>query len=145
MAELEHRTNDDQPVADDGRSGAGAPEQAVDAMVATADAVQTSLREGGETAAEMAQQWAARLAGIPFTALSGGSIEPVVSGQIWLDCTTEMIDALLTVQRRSVERLLHAQYRTAGHIAESSLALAVAGWRTVGATPGPGPDHDAAS
>jgi hypothetical protein len=146
MTESQHRTTDDQPVEDRGPAGAQATEQAVDAMVAAADAVQATLREGQDTAAGVAQQWAGRLAGIPFAALSGGDIAQVVSGRMWLDCTTEMVDALLTVQRRSTERLLHAQYRTAGLIAESGLALATAGWRTVGATPrGPRPDRGTAS
>lgn len=137
MNESQHRTTDDKPVEGRGQAGVQATEQAVEAMVATADALQATLREGQDTAAGMAQQWAGRLAGIPFTALSGGDIAQVVSGRMWLDCTTEMVDAVLTAQRRSTERLLHAQYRTASLIAESGLALATAGWRAVGATPGP--------
>ena len=140
MTESQHRTTRDQPVEDHGRTGAETPGQAVEAVVATADAVQATLRESQDTVAGMAQQWAGRLAGIPFMALSGSGVAPVVSGRVWLDCTTEMIDALWTVQRHSVERLLDAQCRTAGVIAESGLALAAAGWRTVGATAGPGPD-----
>jgi hypothetical protein len=145
MTEPQHRTAGDEPVDDHGRGGPGTPGQAVEAVVATADAVQATLRESQDTAAGLAQQWAGRLAGIPFMALSGGGVAPVVSGRIWLDCTTEMIDALFTVQRHSVERLLDAQYRTAGLVAESGLALAAAGWRTVGATAGPEHDHGAAS
>jgi hypothetical protein len=145
MTESQQRTSGDQPVVDGGRVGTGTPAQAVDAMVTTADAVQATLREGQDTAAGIAQQWAGRLAGLPFTALSGGGIAQLVSGRIWIDCATDMLDALLTVQRRSVERFLHAQYRTAGLIAESGMTLAGAGRQNVGTTPGPGPDRGAAT
>jgi hypothetical protein len=145
MTESQHGVTSDQLVEDRGRVGAGTAKQAGDAMVATVDAVQETLRDGQDTAAGMAQQWAGRLAGIPITALSGGGIAQVVSGRMWLNCTTEMMDALLTVQGRSMERLLHAQYRTAGLIAESGLALATAGWRSFGGTSEPTRDREAAS
>lgn len=145
MTQSQQRTTGGEPVVDGGGVGTGTPAQAVDAVVATADAVQATLREGQDTAAGMAQQWAGRLAGIPFTALSSGGIAQLLSGRIWLDCATEMTDTLLTMQRRSVERFLHVQYRTAALIAESGMTLAGTGRQDVGATPGPGPDRGAAT
>jgi hypothetical protein len=148
MTESQYRTTADQPINGRGRaeeSDARSGEQTVDAVVATADAVQASLREGQDAAAAVAQQWAARFAGIPFTALSGGGVASVVSGRVWVDYTAEMIDVLLAVQRRSLNRLVTVQCRTAGLMAESGLALAAAGWQVLGGTPAGGSGHGTAS
>ena len=140
MTESQNGTSHDAgPGGADARTG----EQTVEAIVATVDAVQTGLREGQDTAAAVAQQWASRLAGLPFTALTGGGLGPVVSGQVWVDSTVEMVDAVLAVQRRSVERLVSAQCRAAGLLAESGLALTAAGWRAVGGAAGTPPDRTA--
>jgi hypothetical protein len=148
MTESQYGTTDDQPIGHGGRAGesvAGSGEQTVEAIVATADAVQASLREGQDAATGVAQQWAGRLAGIPFNALSGAGVGSVMTGRLWVDGTAEMIDVLLAVQRRSVERLVNAQFRTAGLMAESGLALATAGWRAVGGAPTGGSGHGAVS
>jgi hypothetical protein len=137
MTEPQHRTTDDQSVGGRGRPDAAPTRTAantIETIVATADAVQGSLREGHDAAVGVAQQWAGQLAGIPFTALSGGGVEPVVSGRLWVDCTLETVNVLLTVQRRSVDRLLDLQHRTASLMIESGMALATAGWGAGGGT-----------
>lgn len=136
MTQLQDRTTDEPP-APDGRRPANeetrTAEQTVDAVVATADAVFHSLREGQDAAAGMMREWAGRLAGVPFTALTegGGS---VVSGRIWVDCTFEMVDALVDMQRRSLLQLVGLQQRTAGLLVGSGLALAGRSQAAVGGT-----------
>jgi hypothetical protein len=143
MTQLQDRTTDEPPTPDGGRPGieeTRTAEQTVDAVVATADAVVAtadavfhSLREGQDAAAGMMRQWAGRLAGVPFTALTegGGS---VVSGRIWVDCTFEMVDALLDMQRRSLLQLAGLQQRTAGLLVGPGLALAGRSQAAVGGT-----------
>jgi hypothetical protein len=148
MTESQYGTTGGQALDGGGRAGepfVRSGEQTVEAIVAAADAIQTSLREEQDAAAGLAQQWAGRLAGIPFTALSGGGVTSVVSGQLWVDCMAEMIDALVAAQRRSVERLVTTQCRTAGLMAESGLALAAAGWQVLGGTPAGRSGHGTAS
>jgi hypothetical protein len=126
MTEMQDRTTDDQPVTDGGWPGnveTRTAEPTVDAVLATADAVFHSLREGQDAAAGVARQWAGRLVGVPFTALSEGS-GSLVSGRLWVDSTFEMVDALLNMQRRSVLQVVGLQQRTAGLLVESGLALA---------------------
>ena len=125
MTQLQDRTPY-EPVTGGGGPGnteTRTAEQTVDAVVATADAVFHSLREGQDAAAGVVRQWAGRLAGVPFTALTegGGS---VMSGRVWVDCTFEMVDVLVEMQRRSVLQLVGLQQRTAGLLVESGLALA---------------------
>ena len=137
MTQLQDRTPDEPPVAGGGGPGnteTRTAEQTVDAVVATADAVFHSLREGQDAAAGVVRQWAGRLAGVPFTALTegGGS---VVSGRVWVDCTFEMVDVLVEMQRRSVLQLVGLQQRTAGLLVESGLALAGASRGAAGGAP----------
>ena len=137
MTQLQDRTPDEPPVAGGGGPGnteTRTAEQTVDAVVATADAVFHSLREGQDAAAGVVRQWAGRLAGVPFTALTegGGS---VVSGRVWVDCTFEMVDVLVEMQRRSVLQLVGLQRRTAGLLVESGLALAGASRGAAGGDP----------
>jgi hypothetical protein len=135
MTKLQDRTTDSSPVVDGGHPGDGetrAADQAVDAVVATADAVLHSLREGQDATAGAVRQWAGRLAGVPFTALSGGDVGSVVSGRVWLDCTFEMVDVLVEVQRRSMVQFVGLQQRTAGLLVESGLALAEASREAMG-------------
>jgi hypothetical protein len=83
-------------------------------VLATANAVFHSLWEGQDAAAGIVRQWAGRLVGVPFTALSegGGSL---VSGRAWVDCTFEMVEALLDMQRRSVLQIVgHPRWQRAG-------------------------------
>ena len=121
MTQLQDRTPDEPPVADGGGPAdteTRTAEQTVDAVVATADAVFHSLREGQDAAAGVVRQWAGRLAGVPFTALTegGGS---VVSGRVWVDCTFEMVNTLLDMQRRSVLQIVGLQRRTADLLAST--------------------------
>jgi hypothetical protein len=135
MTKLQDRTTDESPVVDGGHPGDAetrAAEQAVDAVVATADAVLHSLREGQDATAGAVRQWAGRLAGVPFTALSRGDVGSVVSGRVWVDCTFELVDVLVEVQRRSVVQFVGLQQRTAGLLVESGLALAEAGREAMG-------------
>ena len=119
MTELQDRTTDDQPVAEGGQPGSAetrTAEQTVDVVLATANAVFHSLREGQDAAAGVVRQWAGRLAEVPFTALSEGGAS-LVSGRVWVDCTFEMVDALVDMQRRSVLQMVDLQRRTAGLLA----------------------------
>jgi hypothetical protein len=115
MTELQDRTTDDRPVANGGRPGNA---ETADVVLATANAVFHSLWEGQDAAAGIVRQWAGRLVGVPFTALSegGGSL---VSGRAWVDCTFEMVEALLDMQRRSVLQIVGLQRRTAGMLAST--------------------------
>jgi hypothetical protein len=124
MTKLQDRTTDGRPVAGSGRPPV---EQTVDAVVATADDVLHSLQEGQAAAAEVVGQWAGRLAGAPINALSGGGVRSIMSGELWVDCTFDMVEALLRVQRRSALRLADLQQRTTGLLVESGLALAGSG------------------
>jgi hypothetical protein len=117
MTELQDRRTDDRPVTDGGRPGNA---ETADVVLATANAVFHSLWEGQDAAAGIVRQWAGRMVGVPFTALSegGGSL---VSGRAWVDCTFEMVEALLDMQRRSVLQIVGLQRRTAGLLVESRL------------------------
>ena len=121
MTELQDRTTDDRPVGEGGQPGSAetrTAEQTVDVVLATANAVFHSLREGQDAAAGVVRQWAGRLVGVPFTALSegGGSL---VSGRVWVDCTFEMVNTLLDMQRRSVLQIVGLQRRTADLLAST--------------------------
>lgn len=119
MTELQDRTTDDQPAAEGGQPRSAetrTPEQTVDVVLATANAVFQSLREGQDAAAGVVRQWAGRLAGVPFTALTEGGAS-LVSGRVWVDCTFEMVDALVDMQRRSVLQMVSLQRQTAGLLA----------------------------
>ena len=131
MTELQDQTTDGRPVTGGGRP---AVEQTVDAVVATADAVLHSLREGQDAAAGVVAQWAGRLAGAPITALSGGGVRSIMSGEVWVDCTFDMVEALLGVQRRSALQFADLQQRTTGVLIGSGLALVGAGPEAVRGT-----------
>jgi hypothetical protein len=119
MTELQDRTTDDQTVAEGGQPGGAetrTAEPTVDVVLATANAVFHSLWEGQDAAAGVVRQWAGRLTGVPFTALIEGGAS-LVSGRVWVDCTFEMVDALVDMQRRSVLQMVGLQRRTAGLLA----------------------------
>ena len=141
MTELQDRRTDDRPVTDGGRPGNA---ETADVVLATANAVFHSLWEGQDAAAGIVRQWAGRMVGVPFTALSegGGSL---VSGRAWVDCTFEMVEALLDMQRRSVLQIVGLQRRTAGLLVESGLALAGASRKAVEGPSGAQKDHTEAS
>jgi hypothetical protein len=120
MTELQDRTTDGRPVTGGGRPPA---EQTVDAVLATADEVLHSLREGQAAATGVARRWAGQLAGAPINALSGGGVRSMVSGEVWVDCTFDMVEVLFRVQRQSALQLADLQQRTTGLLVESGLAL----------------------
>ena len=147
MTELQDRTTDDQPVTGGGWPGNAetrTAEQTVDAVLATADAVFHSLREGHDAAAGVVRQWAGRLVGVQLTALSQGG-GPLVSGRLLVDSTFEMVDALLNMQCRSVLQIVGLQQRTAGLLVESGLALAGVSRGAVDGRPSAQKDHTEAS
>jgi hypothetical protein len=120
--------------------GVGPAQQALDAVIMTADAVHGSVRDGQDAAADVLQRWAGRLTGTLFTTLSRG-IGPVLSGRTWAGCGLETADVLLAAQRRSVERLLVAQQRCLAQLTGSGTALAAAYWDA--AAPHRNPDRTA--
>jgi len=131
MTELQDRTTDGRPVTGSGRPPA---EQTVDAVLTMADEVLHSLREGQAAAAGVVRRWAGRLAGAPINALNGGGVRSIVSGEVWVDCTFDMVEALFTVQRQSALQLAELQQRTTGLLVESGLALVGSSREALGGT-----------
>ncbi len=131
MTELHDRTTDGRPVTGSGRPPA---EQTVDAVLTTADEVLHSLWEGQAAAAGVLRRWAGRLAGAPINALSGGGVRSIVSGEVWVDCTFDMVEALFRVQRQSALQLAELQQRTTGLLVESGLALVGSSREALGGT-----------
>jgi hypothetical protein len=124
MTEPEHRTMNGEPTSDRGRPVAAVrtTAQVFEPIAAMVEAVQGSVRESQDAAAGLMQRWTGQMTGIPFTALTRGT-GAIMSGRVWFDCTFEMVDALLTVQRRSLDRLLGIQ-QAAGPMVESGVSRA---------------------
>jgi len=72
------------------------------------------------------RRWADGLVGLPISTLARGDVGPMLSGRAWLDSAFDACTALLTVQRRSVDRLLEAQHRIAGELIDAGWARATA-------------------
>ena len=72
------------------------------------------------------RRWADGLVGLPISTLARGEVGPMLSGRAWLDSAFDACTALLTVQRRSVDRLLEAQHRIAAEIVDAGWARATA-------------------
>jgi hypothetical protein len=72
------------------------------------------------------RRWADGLVGLPISTLTRGDVGPMLSGRAWLDSAFDACAALLTVQRRSVDRLLEAQHRIAAEIVDAGWARATA-------------------
>ena len=72
------------------------------------------------------RRWADGLAGLPLSTLTRGDVGPMLSGRAWLDSAFDVFAALLTVQRRSVDRLLEAQHRIAAELIDAAWARTTA-------------------
>ena len=72
------------------------------------------------------RRWADGLVGLPISTLARGDVAPMLSGRAWLDSAFDACTALLTVQRRAVDRLLEAQHRIAAEIVDAGWARATA-------------------
>jgi len=96
------------------------------AAAATAEAVREGAEEAQAVTTDLLRHWADAFFGLPIKMLAGGDVRPVLSGRAWLDGTFEAVTALLTVQRRSVDRLLESQHRFATQLADSGWTLTAA-------------------
>jgi len=76
--------------------------------------------------ADTFRRWADGLVGLPVSTLARGDVGPMLSGRAWLDSAFDACTALLTVQRRAVDRLLEAQHRIAAEIVDAGWARATA-------------------
>jgi hypothetical protein len=72
------------------------------------------------------QHWADGLLGLPISALGRGDVGPMLSGRAWLDSAYDAVAALLTLQRRSVDRMLEAQHRIAAELIDAGWARTTA-------------------
>jgi len=72
------------------------------------------------------RRWADGLVGLPISTLARGDVAPMLSGRAWLDSAFDACTALLTVQRRAVDRLLEAQHRIAAELVDAGWARATA-------------------
>ena len=75
---------------------------------------------------DMFRRWADGLVGLPISTLARGEVGPMLSGRAWLDSAFDACTALLTVQRRAVDRLLEAQHRIAAELVDAGWARATA-------------------
>lgn len=127
MVKPQFQTKNDRSVTDPRRPDA-APASTVREIpaAAAAEAVQESADAARDVAVDAFQHWADGPVGLPVRVLSGGHVGPVLSGRAWLDGTFETVAALLTVQRRSTDRLLESQHRIAAQLVDSGWALTTA-------------------
>lgn len=72
------------------------------------------------------RRWADGLVGLPISTLVRGDVGPMLSGRAWLDSAFDAFAALLTVQRKSVDRLLEAQHRIAAELIDAGWARTTA-------------------
>ena len=72
------------------------------------------------------RRWADGLVGLPIGTLARGDVGPMLSGRAWLDSAFDACTAVLTIQRRSVDRLLEAQHRIAAELIDAGWARATA-------------------
>ena len=126
MTEPQAQMPNGQPVAVATRPGDPAEpsvEETLDGGIATTGTVQESLQTGLAATAGVVREWADGLAGLPFSALTRGDVDPISLNRSWLDGTFELIDVWWTVHRRSVDHLLALQRRAAAQMLDSGRAL----------------------
>lgn len=129
MVKPQFQTKNDRPVSDPRRPGDAAASTVREipaAAAAATEAVQESAEATRDVAVDAFRHWADGLVGLPIRALAGGDVGPVLSGRAWLDGTFETVAALLTVQRRSIDRFLESQHRIAAQLVDSGWALTTA-------------------
>jgi hypothetical protein len=119
------QTKNDRAVTD--QRGQGDAAAATVREIPVAAAATEAVREGAEAARHVTvdafQQWVDGMVGFPIRMSAGGDVGPVVSGRALLDGTFETVAALLTVQRRSVDRFLQLQHRIAAQLVDSGWVL----------------------
>ncbi len=125
MTKPQSQTKNDRQ-APGGRQSDDATATVTEIPAAAAAATVEAVREGAEEAEAVTsavRHWVGELFGLPIKMLAGGDVTPATSGRVWLDGTFEAIAALLTVQRRSVDRFLASQHRIAAQLIDSGWAL----------------------
>jgi hypothetical protein len=129
MVKPQTQTKNDRSMSDPRRSGdiaASTVREIPAATTAATEAVQESAEAARDVTVDVLRRWAGGVVGLPVQVLAGGDVGPFLSGRAWLDGTFETVTALLTVQRRSVDRVLRSQHRIAARLVDSGWALATA-------------------
>jgi hypothetical protein len=129
MVKPQFQTKNDRSMTDPRRSGddaASAVREIPAAAAAATEAVQESAEAAREVAVDAFRHWADDVVGLPVKVLAGADVGPFLSGRAWLDGTFETVSALLTIQRRSVDRILASQHRIAVRLVDTGWALATA-------------------
>ena len=129
MVKPQSQTKNDRSMSDPRRSGdtaASTMREIPAATTAATEAVQESAEAARDVAVGAFRHWAGGVVGLPVKVLAGGDVGPFLSGRAWLDGTFETVTALLTVQRRSVDRILDSQHRITARLVDSGWALATA-------------------
>jgi hypothetical protein len=129
MVKPQFQTKNDRSTTDPRRSGddaASAVREIPAAAAAATEAVQESAEAARDITVGAIRQWADGVVGLPVKVVAGGDVGPLLSGRAWLDGTFETVIALLTVQRRSVDRILESQHRIAARLVDSGWALTTA-------------------
>lgn len=96
------------------------------AAAAASEAVQQGAEAAGTVTVDALRNWTDGILGLPVRVLAGEDVGPWLSGRAWLDGTFETVAALMTVQRRSVDRFLQVQHRIAAQLVDSGWTLAMA-------------------
>ena len=129
MVKPQFETKNDRSMTDPRRSAddaASAVREIPVAAAAATEAVQESAEAARDVTVDVFRRWADGLVGLPLRVLAGADVGPFLSGRAWLDGTFETVSALLTVQRRSVDRILASQHRIAARLVDTGWALATA-------------------
>ena len=129
MVKPQFQTKNDRSVTDPRGSGdtaASTVREIPAAATAATEAVQESAEAARDVTVDAFRHWADDVVGLPVKVLAGGDVGPFLSGRAWLDGTFETVTALLTVQRRSVDRILESQHRIAARLVDSGWALTTA-------------------
>jgi hypothetical protein len=129
MVKPQFQTKNDRSVTDPRRSGdtaASTVREIPAAATAATEAVQESAEAARDITVDAIRQWADGVVGLPVKVVAGGDVGPLLSGRAWLDGTFETVIALLTVQRRTVDRILESQHRIAARLVDSGWALTTA-------------------
>ena len=129
MVKPQFQTKNDRSMTDPRRSAddaASAVREIPVAAAAATEAVQESAGAARDVTVSAFRHWADDVLGLPVKVLAGADVGPFLSGLAWLDGTFETVSALLTVQRRSVDRILASQHRIAARLVDTGWALATA-------------------